>query len=129
MKYCKGFKYQLHEDETIQTTILGYNVSSEFYGLQSNGILTAKKGFAWDGASGSIDTDTNLRASLFHDICCLMVARNQLPLSEMDKINSLFYTILELDNMHPVRRWWHFKAVTSHFANGTKPQRRKILEV
>jgi len=128
MKYCKGFKYQLHETESILTNIKGYEIHSDFYSLGSNGLLIAKKGFAWDGASGSIDTDTNLRASLFHDIGCLMVARNELPRSELDAVNDLFHTLLELDGMAKVRRWWHFKAVTKYFANGKTPERREILE-
>jgi hypothetical protein len=127
MKYIKGFKYQLAEAESYQTSILGYEVEDTYYSLSSSGFLLAKPGFAWDGATGSIDTRTNRRGSLFHDIGCLMVAKGQLPTSCLPKINALFYEILKLDNMHPWRLWWHFKAVTAHFARGKKPSRREVL--
>ena len=129
MKYCKGFKYQLDEDENIQTNVLGFEVDTKYYSLNKEGILTGKAGFAWDGCSGSIDTDTNMRGGLFHDILCLMIARQEIPYTEMSKSNILFSDILTLDDMVGVRRWWHYKAVVKRFAGNTKPQRREIIDL
>jgi len=129
MKYIDGFKHQLAEDEYYQSDIEGYWIIDKYYTLNGSGVIRAKAGFAWDGATGSIDTATNMRASLFHDIGCLMVAREQIPYGEIQKVNQMFHNILEEDCMNPMRRWWHFKAVTAHFADGTKPERREVKRI
>ncbi|MCP4089610.1 MAG: hypothetical protein GY746_07435 [Gammaproteobacteria bacterium] len=127
MKYHAGFKYQLVEDESCQTAIKDHKVDTNFYALKKNGTLIAKSGFAWDGCSGSVDTDTNKRAGLFHDIGCLMVARNELPLHFMSEINDLFHELLIADGMNSIRAWWHYVAVDVHFAGNREPERRAVI--
>ncbi|MCP4127354.1 MAG: hypothetical protein GY753_09860 [Gammaproteobacteria bacterium] len=124
-----GFKYQLVEDESYQTKIFGQDVDQEYYTLSPSGLLTAKAGFAWDGCSGSIDTSTNKRGGLFHDIGCLMVARKELPLMLMVDINNMFYELLLLDGMFTLRARWHFLAVEMHFAGNHRPDRRVVYEL
>jgi len=128
MKYTKGFKFQLEEPEMYNSGISGYEFDTPFYSLLKSGTIIAKAGFAWDGCSGSIDTDTNLRAGLFHDIGCLLVAREVIPSHHIKEVNRMFYNLLCEDGMNKARIWWHFKAVRMHFAKGTKPERRKIYE-
>ncbi len=127
MKYIKGFKYQLAESESFQTNILGYNIDDDYYSLTPDGVLIAKKGFAWDGCSGSFDTRTNMRGGLGHDILCLMVARGQLPVSAMPKVNDFFYGVLIEDEMVKIRADWHHTAVDWHFAGNRKPERRQVI--
>jgi hypothetical protein len=68
IKYTSGYKYQLAEDYSIQTTITGYDIDIDFIKLTPAGMLTIKKGYAWDGASGpTIDTPSTFRGSLVHD--------------------------------------------------------------
>lgn len=69
--YKGGYKYQLKEDYDIEIPILpnnGKNIETQFLRLNINGILTIKKGYAWDGASGPVpDIATVMRGSLVHD--------------------------------------------------------------
>lgn len=68
IKYTTGYKYQLAEDYSLQTTITGYGIISDYICLDVVGMLTIKKGYAWDGASGpTIDTKSTFRGSLVHD--------------------------------------------------------------
>ena len=130
MKYSKGINYQLEEDESIQTCLNGYSVIDEYYALDPDGILTVKQSYSWDGASGAIDTDTNLRASLFHDALCQMIGNDELPLEAIHEANRLYRDICLQDGMSKVRAWLEYKAITFHFRNGVKPQGdREVFEI
>lgn len=68
MRYRKGYKYQLAEDDTHQTDFRPpQEVSCERLRMDKNGMLYVSEGYGWDGASGIIDRKTNLRASMVHD--------------------------------------------------------------
>lgn len=68
IKYKIGLKYQLVETYSIQTTIQGCNIQTQFIKLEIDGLLTIYKGYAWDGPSGPTpDIDSFMRASLVHD--------------------------------------------------------------
>ena len=60
MKYKKRqkYKYTLHSEEKIETHIsVSQAYDSPFLSLSKQGVLTIKKGYAWDGASGpALDT-------------------------------------------------------------------------
>lgn len=60
MKYRKGFKYQLAENETFETPFKSeINIHLPFISLHTTGRLIGRKGYAWDGCSGpTIDTRT-----------------------------------------------------------------------
>ena len=67
--YMGGYKYQLKEDYSVEVNIRpSEDILSAFIMLTTEGILTVKKGYAWDGASGpTIDTKNSMRGSLVHD--------------------------------------------------------------
>ena len=69
IKYRSDYKYQLASDYRIQIPIRpAADIDTEFIRLATDGELTVKKGYAWDGPSGPvIDTKKNLRAALVHD--------------------------------------------------------------
>lgn len=69
MKYRKGYKYQLAEDEVFQTSLRGYfGVQTKRIQLSAVGVLTVREGYAWDGTSGPvIDRKSNMRGSCGHD--------------------------------------------------------------
>lgn len=68
IKYCDGYKYQLAEDCQDKTPITGYDIDTDYIRLSMDGLMTIKKGYAWDGASGcTIDTKSSIRGSLYHD--------------------------------------------------------------
>ena len=65
----KSGGYQLLEDAWIETKITGCAAKVDGYiDLESDGKITVRKGYQWDGASGiAIDRRNNMKASLFHD--------------------------------------------------------------
>lgn len=80
--YGEGYRYQVKSRPcSVRTAIIGYDINREFYSLTVQGVLTAKVGYAWDGASGAltIQTKSNKRASLFHDILYQMLRAGELP--------------------------------------------------
>jgi hypothetical protein len=78
----KQYKHQVIEEQTL---VLGLgdwsciNYSSNFLTLKDN-ILTIRKGYAWDGASGPVvQTDALVDASAFHDALYQVLRGTVLP--------------------------------------------------
>ena len=69
MKYKKaGNGYQLAAPETLQTSFrLNKEVRIARIVLSCNGELNIAEGYFFDGATGMIDTETNLRGAVGHD--------------------------------------------------------------
>lgn len=73
MKYIKisSYKYELVESLQINLNDENFNqeFDKEYFSLKDN-ILTIKKGYRWDGASGliTIDTESTMLAALIHDV-------------------------------------------------------------
>src|SRR5574343_418436 len=69
IKYKKGYKYVLAEDYTCIVDIHPINdIKTDYIELLTDGTLTIKKFYAWDGTSGpTLDGKTNMRGSLIHD--------------------------------------------------------------
>ena len=68
MKYRKGYKYQLAEDELFITKLYGYNIITKRIELHPDGSLIVREGYACDGPSGpTIDRRENMSAAVLHD--------------------------------------------------------------
>lgn len=69
MKYRKGYKYQLAEDELFSTTFRREStIITSRIELHSSGMLLVREGYAWDGPSGPVpDKSSNMRPSCGHD--------------------------------------------------------------
>ena len=128
MKYSKGINYQLEEDETVETGLIGRVVLDKWYTLGATGKLTIRKGYGWDGTSGAFDTDTLMRASLFHDALCQMIGNKELPIGAIDAANNLYYELCRADGMNWIRAKWQLRGIRLHFRNGVMPKGdREIL--
>ena len=99
MKYRKGYKYQLAEKEHFQTPLLGFSIVTEFIVLHPSGRMVIDSGYAWDGASGAIDTDTILRGSLGHDALYQLMRQRYLPQDCRKKIDDYFEELCLEDGM------------------------------
>jgi hypothetical protein len=135
MKYRKGYKYQLYEDETFRTGIKGFEIRSDFITLMPDGILTCKKGYAWDGASGgpngclTIDTKNSMRGSLIHDAGYQLMREGKLPLEYKVVFDGLLYLQLLADGMNRFRAWYWYKGVILFGKGSTLPEHdRPILQ-
>lgn len=67
--YAAGYKYQLRQDAQAESGLmLPAPVSHEYFTISEAGLITVKRGYAWDGASSvAIDDPGTIYASLFHD--------------------------------------------------------------
>ncbi|MEN6294315.1 MAG: DUF1353 domain-containing protein [Methanobacterium sp.] len=112
IKYKDGYKYQLSEDYSIQTRIKHVTNISDWIQLDAEGVLTIKKGYAWDGPSGpTIDTRNFMRGSLVHDALYQLMREDKLPLKYRNYADRLLQDICLEDGMTPIRAWWVYQGV------------------
>lgn len=86
-------------------------IKSVYYKLTDRGELYIYPGLVWDGASGpAIDTKTNMRSSLVHDVLIYMVQDKLLPddLNTKWLVDSQYMRLSREDGMRWFRRWYHF---------------------
>jgi len=114
--YKEGYKYQLAETYSVETYLRPYIESgNKFVSIDTQGVLTIKEGYAWDGASGpAIDTNTFLRGSLVHDALYQLIGLGVLPPNQKQYADLMLKDIILEDGMSPLRAWWVHKAV-KHF--------------
>ena len=70
IRYKGGYKYQLAENNCIERISIfpENNIDTPYIALTTEGEITVKVGYAWDGPSGTaIDTKNFMRGSLIHD--------------------------------------------------------------
>ena len=104
----RGYKYQTLESHSIGTEVKPNKPvfsANRWVCLGSEGTLTIKKGYCWDGASGpTFDTASTMRASLFHDALFQLIREGLLsgayayPLA-----NTLLYDVLVEDGCWRLR--------------------------
>jgi len=139
-KWRRKYKYKLAKDYTITLPkdlfddiwvlkgrkFFYCRYFSVYYDIISNVyILTIKKDYEWDGCSGpTIDTKTNMRASLCHD-CLYQLCRMSIIIQKcVTAINEWFYRILKQDGMCRFRRWYYLKSVNTWIAKrNAKPNK------
>jgi len=129
MKYKKGFKYQLYEDEVTQISIKpkeSITSSDGWITLSKKGVLKIKKGYAWDGASGpAIDTKSFIRGSLIHDALYQLLRQGVLLPNQRDVADKELYKLCIEDKMLRVRAWWVYKALQMCGNSSADPNRKR----
>ena len=111
ISYKKDYKYQLVETYTVKIPITPKEdvfSPSEFIALTANGLLTIKKGYAWDGPSGpAIDTLNFMRGSLVHDALYQLMREKLLDQNTTRKpADQLLQKMCKADGMSAFRAWW-----------------------
>jgi hypothetical protein len=103
--YKEGYKYQLAQDYSIQVDIIPIKpIVTDWLCLSKTGMLTVKKGYAWDGPSGpTIDTSNSMRGSLVHDALYQLMRMEFIPESSRARADDLLHEICTEDGMNPVR--------------------------
>ena len=113
------YKYELLEDVAFITplriSLYSYDVerdeNSRWLVLRSCGELLILKGYAWDGASGAMDTRSIMRGSLVHDGLYQLMREGGLPLSYRKSADKLLRRMCREDGMFWLRAWWVYWAV------------------
>jgi hypothetical protein len=112
--YKAGYKYQLKQDYSMIIPINpATDIDSEFISLQTDGTLTVKSGYAWDGPSGpTIDTLNFMRGALVHDALYQLMREKYLDEKTFRKTADwLLREICRADGMSRIRAWWVYAAV------------------
>ena len=114
MKYKKiGYKYELAENEHFNTPVTGFEIDvrdpasrMQYAFLGKDGNLVVFTGYQWDGASGpTIDDNTNMRASLEHDVFYQMLREEYLGPGWRKIVDKVLFQSLREDGMP----WWRAK--------------------
>ena len=127
-KKRRRYKYTLFADYQHQTELrmaqpvqIGNVVS-----LETNGLLTIKKGYAWDGPSGpTIDTPNFMRGSLVHDAFYQLMREELISQDHRTYADRLLRKICLEDGMSAIRAWWVYKAVQLYGASSATPDLKK----
>jgi hypothetical protein len=114
--YKKGYKYQLVEDYVVSIPIkpdAEILSISDFVTLTSAGLLTIKRGYAWDGPSGpTFDTRSFMRGSLVHDALYQLMREGCLDKDKYrEPADRLLQSMCRQDGMNALRAWWVYKGL------------------
>ncbi len=122
-----SYKYQLMEDYTIQIEILPKeDITTLYIDLNTDGLLTIKKNYAWDGPSGpTVDTNDFMRGSLVHDALYQLMRGEYLDISERDKVDRLLQAICKEDGMTAFRAWYVYKGVSLFGKTNAQPKKEE----
>ena len=123
MKYSKyKYKFKVEENFSIELPFKIPDFEHE-YASSKDGILSVKKGYAWDGASGPvINTRDTLVASLVHDVLYQAMRLNLIkPSKENRKIaDKNFFEILKMNGVNSFRSKVWYLAVKLFGKKSTK---------
>ncbi len=100
---------------------------SEFITLK-DGILTIRRGYSWDGASGpSFDTPSFRRAALVHDALYQLIREGCLPRECKDIADKELHDVCIMDGMSRLRAWYVHKAVQRFGRSATINHKQVII--
>ena len=112
MKYSKyKYKFKVEENFSIELPFKIPDFVHPYASLK-DGILSVKRGYAWDGASGPIiNTCDTLVASLVHDVLYQAMRLNLIKSSKENRkiADKNFFEILKMNGVNSIRRKvWYF---------------------
>lgn len=123
MKYTKyKYKFKVEENFSIK---LPYKIPDfeHQYASSKDSILSVKRGYAWDGASGPIiNTRDTLVGSLVHDVLYQAMRLNLIKSNKENKktADKIFFEILKMHGVNSIRRKVWYLAVRLFGKKSTK---------
>lgn len=128
ISYKDGYKYQLSQAYATVITIKPENdIDFDFIKLNSDGAISIKKGYAWDGPSGpTIDTLNFMRGSLIHDALYQLMREKIIDKDIYRKpADQLLRNMCREDGMSSIRAWWVYKGVRFGGDSAASPSNKK----
>lgn len=127
MRYRAGYKYQLADDEITQTLLRCSNIKTEYITLTDTGLLVIRQGYAWDGASWALDTDSFMRGSLIHDALYQLIRMELLPPEARKVADTQLMKMCKADGMWWLRRRYVARAVRLFAGPAADPSNAKEI--
>jgi hypothetical protein len=134
MKYVeiRVYKYKTIDDYYNLTDIIPPSaIDTEFIKLDTDGLMSIKSGYSWDGPSGpTIDTKNFMTGSLVHDAFYQLIREGYLSREYGHKANVLLREMCLSAGMSSFRAWYVFKSVEAFgFLSLKREPPAKVLEV
>ena len=128
-KKRKKYKYFLDRPYEIYIEIKPDNgVVTPYIELSSEGRLTVKSPYAWDGPSGpTIDTKSFMRGSLVHDALYQLMREREIDLKHREYADDLLRKLCLKDGMNKFRAWYVHKLVRKFGASSATPDADLIV--
>lgn len=112
VRYKKRYQYELLESFSFKTSFKpATTVELKYIRIDVDGRITAKPGYAWDGATGAIDTKSTMKASLIHDVCYQLLNLNVIPMRYRKEFDVMYYQTALRNGMFIGRAFYHYAAV------------------
>ena len=130
IRYTGKYKYQLASEYKIKIPITPAKaILTEFTDLDTEGNLTVKRAYAWDGPSGPVkDTKKNLRASLVHDALYQLMRNEHLKSRTHRKAaDQEFRRICKKDGVSNLRASIYYKALRRFGKPAASPENKKKI--
>jgi len=122
------YKYALLDPYTHVTSIqIEKSVTTKmgWVKLNRDGVLTLKKGYAWDGPSGpTIDSKDFMRGSLVHDALYQLIREKLLLPRFRKKADEILWMICLEDGMPKPRANYVYHAVRAFGASAARPRKK-----
>ena len=132
MKYRGGYKYQIASDYLIAVRIRPSRmIETEYVTLSRDGILSIRKGYAWDGPSGpTFDTRNFMVGSLAHDALYQMMRLGHLDAARWREVaDSELRRLCRQSGMSRLRAWWVYQGVRAWGAGAATVAAIKHLRI
>jgi hypothetical protein len=129
MKYTSGYKYQLKDDDEVQTEIFPPDyISTKFIALRPDGRLLISAGYASDGPSGpTIDSPSSIRGAFFHDALYQLFRMELLEIRWKKQADHLAHRLWVEDGMLKCRAaLWH-REIKKFAGFAADPKNRKKI--
>ena len=122
-KKRRKYKYNLHGDYEYKAEIkVEEPCDFGYVKITQEGLLTIKKGYAWDGPSGpTIDTKNFMRGSLVHDALYQLIREKKINEDQRKRADEILREICLEDGMSKIRAWWVFWGVYLFGSGAAKP--------
>ena len=121
-KKRRKYKYNLHGDYEYKADIKVEEPSDLGYvKISQDGLLTIKKGYAWDGPSGpTFDTKNFMKGSLVHDALYQLIREEKINEDQRKRSDEILKEICLEAGMSKIRAWWVFLGVHWFGASSAK---------
>lgn len=107
----KNYRFILTAPLVLDTNIIGRACKTDWIELLNDGMLIISGAYAWDGATGAINTENSIAGSCGHDALYQLIRLGLLPRTMRLKADSNLRKWLIEDGMSELRAGYWFVAV------------------